>query len=202
MEESRIIEGIEGIVKEIFERDATGHDYYHMKRVAFQAKEIAIAEGADPFLSEAAGWLHDIGDRKLFTDSGSAWEMVTAKLTELGLSKSFIQEIRKIVADVSFSKGKLPDSLEGRIVQDADRLDAIGAIGIARTFAFGGAKNQLIHTNTKENTSIKHFYDKLLKLKGMMNTEEAKRKAIHRHLFLKQYLAEFLAEWEVGEQHD
>ncbi|SEA63481.1 uncharacterized protein SAMN05421743_106180 [Thalassobacillus cyri] len=195
MNESNVIEKIECYVKELFEDDVTGHDYFHMRRVARQARELAEQEGADSFLAEAAGWLHDIGDAKLFNDPTHAKKVMNDYLKELNVPAGRIADIEAAIEDVSFSKGNVPDSLEGRIVQDADRLDAIGAIGIARTFAFGGAKGQLIYDEQQGRTSIQHFYDKLLKLKEKMNTNAAREIALERHEFMENYLRQFYREW-------
>ncbi|GGC87752.1 phosphohydrolase [Thalassobacillus devorans] len=195
MDKDLFLKRIESYVKGLFENDVTGHDYFHMKRVAKKARQIAEKEGAHLFVTEAAGWLHDIGDAKLFADSNQARKMMNDFLMELKVPAEMITDIETAIEDVSFSKGKVPDTLEGRIVQDADRLDAIGAVGIARTFAFGGAKGQLIHDEEQGNTSIQHFYDKLLTLKDKMNTESAKQEALERHEFMEAYLKHFYQEW-------
>ena len=103
-----------------------------------------------------------------------------------------------IIENVSYSKGNTPSSLEGKIVQDADRLDALGAIGIARTFAYGGNNNRLIYSpgSNDDSDSVYHFYDKLFKLTELMNTANAKEVAIKRTKFMKEYLTRFYAEWE------
>ncbi|MFG6118395.1 MULTISPECIES: HD domain-containing protein [Thalassobacillus] len=195
MDENLLLKKIESYVKERFENDVTGHDYFHMKRVAKTARQIAEKEGARLFLTEAAGWLHDIGDAKLFADSNQARKRMIDFLKELKVPVEMITEIEIAIEDVSFSKGKVPETLEGRIVQDADRLDAIGALGIARTFAFGGAKGQLIYDEEQGRTSIQHFYDKLLTLKDKMNTESAKLEALERHALMESYLNQFYQEW-------
>ncbi|WP_067725540.1 HD domain-containing protein [Oceanobacillus damuensis] len=180
---------------QLFGDDATGHDYFHMERVARMAKQIAEAEKANPFICEAAGWLHDVGDQKLFSDPNKAIENMRLFLTSILLTDKEIVLIERIIKAVSFSKGEVPDQLEGKIVQDSDRLDAIGAIGIARTFAYGGANNQLIHHPEHTATSIQHFFDKLLKLKQLMNTNTAKEIAEERHQFTEIYLKQFFREW-------
>lgn len=167
-----------------------------MERVAKLAGKIAKHENANEFVCEAAAWVHDIGDHKLFADPSKAWQDLKAFLVSLNLTEIQIMQIYDAVKDVSFSKGKqTPGTLEGKIVQDADRIDAIGAIGIARTFAYGGANNQLIHHTGKKNTSVQHFYDKLLKLKGLMHTEMAQEIASERHIFMENFLDQFLKEW-------
>lgn len=190
------IGAIQQYVKQLFATDATGHDYEHMRRVALVAKQIAMEEHADPFICEVGGWLHDIGDPKLFDDSITPVKNMNRFLQSIQLTSDEIQNINEAIKDVSFSRGGIPKTLEGKIVQDADRLDAIGAIGIARTFAYGGANNQLIYSEEhRENTSIQHFYDKLLTLKDLMNTHYAKTLAAERHQFMKRFLNQFYKEW-------
>ncbi|MFD2925750.1 HD domain-containing protein [Halobacillus naozhouensis] len=193
-----LITTIENYLHELFDHDPTGHDYYHMKRVAHWSKVLAEKEGADPFICEIAGWLHDVGDAKLFQDPAQASEQALRLLSKQGILEQDCQQIKMAMADVSFSKGRTPQTLEGKIVQDADRLDAIGAIGIARTFAFGGAHSQLIHHDEQgSSTSIQHFYDKLLKLSDLIHTKSAKEEAQIRHQYMVDYLQRFLYEWEV-----
>ena len=187
---------IKEYVRKIFEYDATGHDYEHMKRVAVMANKIAINEGTDPFLCEAAAWLHDIGDRKLFSNPDQAITEMNKFLTSIHFTEVQKAEINQIITTVSFQKGLVPASIEGKIVQDADRIDALGAIGIARTFQYGGANNQLIFQQGNSSTSIQHFYDKLLKIKDMMHTAYAKKVAEERHLFMENFLLQFYKEWE------
>lgn len=124
-------------------------------------------------------------------------ELISAFLKSLAVEQSVIGRVIEIVSQVSFSKGNKPSSIEAEIVQDADRLDAIGAIGIARCFAYGGSKNRILYNpdeQEKENSSVQHFYDKLFKLKDKMNTESAKLIAAKRHSFMKEYIAEFYRE--------
>lgn len=199
MENSKTqLHAIRNYVFNLFHDDATGHDFYHMERVARMAKTIAVKEGADSLICESAAWLHDIGDKKLFDNPEQAWNELHDFLTKLEINRSTIEQIYEAISDVSFSKGKTPATIEGRIVQDADRLDAIGAIGIARVFAYGGTKEQLIYHDEKpDNTSIQHFYDKLLKLKNRMNTQTAIEIAQERHAFMKTYLDQFFVEWRI-----
>ncbi|MEN1969397.1 HD domain-containing protein [Lentibacillus sp. N15] len=183
-------------VQPLFQDDPTGHDFTHMKRVARLASTIAAKENADIFICEAAAWLHDVGDHKLFTDTEDVLTETIVFLQSIGITDNHLDQIRVAIKDVSFSKGQIPQSLEGKIVQDADRLDAIGAIGIARTFAYGGAQSQLIYDDTnKQQTSIQHFYDKLLKLTERLHTATAKQIAIKRHQFMENYLEQFFQEW-------
>lgn len=196
MEKDKQLEEIQKYVHTIFELDTTGHDFEHMKRVAGIARKIAIDVGIDPFLCEAAAWLHDIGDRKLFPEPKGALAEMNEFLTSIHFTSQEIDEINQIITTVSFKKGLAPASIEGKIVQDADRIDALGAIGIARTFQYGGANNQLIYQKGSNNTSIAHFYDKLLKIKDLMHTDYAKKIAKERHIFMEKFLEQFYKEWE------
>lgn len=196
MEKELQIHAIGNYVYDLFQDDVTGHDYYHMKRVARLAKHIASEEYANEFICEAAAWIHDIGDRKLFSDPVTASEDLLIFLHSIFVTDKQISFITDAIKDVSFSKGvTTPGTLEGKIVQDADRIDAIGAIGIARTFAYGGANNQFIHHPTQKQTSIQHFDDKLLKLKDLMHTDTAIAIARKRHQFMEQFLEQFMEEW-------
>ncbi|SEQ27541.1 uncharacterized protein SAMN05216232_2105 [Virgibacillus subterraneus] len=196
MNNTEKLDAIREYIYYIFSSDATGHDYYHMKRVARMTSLIAKQEGADQFIAEAAAWIHDVGDSKLFSNSSDELDKLNDFLQTINCTQSQLKQINTAAKDVSFSKGTTPATLEGKIVQDADRIDALGAIGVARTFAFGGSKGQLIWGNdNKENTSIQHFYDKLLKLKDLMNTSTARQIAEERHSFMKNYLDQFFNEW-------
>ncbi|MGP4107148.1 HD domain-containing protein [Virgibacillus sp. L01] len=190
------LDAIRHYIYNMFSNDSTGHDYYHMERVARMARTIAEQEGANRFIAEAAAWIHDVGDRKLFSDSANEINKLNEFLLTINCTPDQLNQIKAAARDVSFSKGRIPMTQEGKIVQDADRLDAIGAIGIARTFAYGGSKEQLIwDNNSKDNTSVQHFYDKLLKLKDLMNTSSAREIAKERHSFMENYLDQFFHEW-------
>lgn len=187
----------EFIVKE-FSGEGTGQDYYHIERVVKVAKKLAEEENADVFMVELAAWLHDLGDYKLNDGVNRSAELISGFLLLENVEAEIIHKVIEIVSQVSFSKGNKPTSLEAMIVQDADRLDALGAIGIARCFAYGGKKgNEIYNPEHPEETSIQHFYDKLLKLKDMMNTSAAKKIAEERHQFLENFLQQFYAEWKV-----
>lgn len=196
MSQSEIVESVKQFIQTEFSGEGTGHDYFHVERVVKVAKRIAEEEKADVFLVELAAWLHDVGDYKLNDGIDKSEELISAILIDLNVSDEIITRIIDIISQVSFSKGKVAESLEAKIVQDADRLDAIGAIGIARVFAYGGSKLREIHNpQNPEQTSIQHFYDKLLKLKGLMNTQTAKKIAEERHQFMELYLVKFYKEW-------
>ena len=200
-------------IKSIFSGDSSGHDYYHTIRVYKLATKIAKQENADVKTVQLAALLHDVDDIKLSPDTYAAKKNAVDFMTINKIDGKRIEAVCKIIDEVSFAgtDSVVPDTIEGKCVQDADRLDAIGAIGIARTFAYGGSKGRRIHdpdikpmTNMNKadynqnhnSTSINHFYEKLLLLKDMMNTETAKKMAKHRQAVMKEYLVEFMAEWE------
>ncbi|EMR07280.1 hypothetical protein C772_00929 [Bhargavaea cecembensis DSE10] len=185
-------------ISRLFGEDATGHDVHHTLRVYRMAMRLAEAEGADRELVGLAAMLHDADDPKLF-GSGDGLPNAQAFMEEQGISPAQADVVCTMIGEVSFSKNgsKRPSTIEGMVVQDADRLDAIGAIGIARTFAFGGSRGQAIHDPDRTTgTSIAHFYEKLLKLKDLMNTEEARRIAEERHRYMEAFLSEFHDEWD------
>lgn len=190
MKKTEMLERIRTYTASQFSGDATGHDYEHMKRVAFWSAAIARKEKGDPFMCEAAGWLHDIGDRKLTKHPEQALKERDSFLLSLSLTHSEVEELDASIRDVSFSKGRIPQTWTGKIVQDADRLDAIGAIGIARTFAYGGAHGQPLYSEDGSRDSFSHFEEKLLKLVSLMNTETGRNEASRRHSFMVQFLEE------------
>lgn len=177
--------------------DGTGHDYFHVARVVQHANKLLETETADHFLVNLAAWTHDLGDYKLHAGVDKSTQMISAFLSSIGVTASVINQVTEIVSQVSFSKGRTPTSAEARIVQDADRLDAIGAIGIARCFAYGGSTGNLLFNpedNTPNASSIQHFYDKLLLLKDLMHTPTARQMALQRHQFMEDYLRQFYFE--------
>lgn len=178
-------------IENLFRCNAGGHDAAHSLRVYKNAMMIAENEpGANIDTVALAALLHDADDHKLFHTENN--ENARTFLEKNQVSKEMIEQICIAVNAVSFSqnRGKRPDTLEGKIVQDADRLDAIGAIGIARTFAFGGEQGRSLQE------SVQHFYDKLLLLKDSMNTETGKLLAQKRHAFLETFLKELQEETE------
>ena len=182
-------------------------------RVYHLAMQIAEQENADMLIVQLAALLHDVDDVKLSPETHDTKKNAVRFMKNSGVDDKVIASVCKIIDEVSFvgTDSVVPSTLEGKCIQDADRLDAIGAIGIARTFAYGGSKGRRIHdpdikpmTNMNKadynqnhnSTSINHFYEKLLLLKDMMNTETAKKMAMHRQAVMKEYLVEFMAEWE------
>ncbi len=173
----------------LFKENADGHDLDHSIRVYKNAMTIADAyTDSDKLIIALSALLHDVDDHKLFNTVDNA--NARGFLSEHGIDSDMIDQICDVINSVSFSKNKglKPQNLEGCIVQDADRLDALGAIGIARTFAYGGRHGRSIEE------SKEHFYDKLLLLKDQMNTSEAKRIAEARHRFLEDYIKELDSE--------
>ena len=173
----------------LFTANSDGHDAAHSLRVYRNAMRIAEAEsGCDPGVVALAALLHDVDDHKLFMTENN--ENARRFLASHGIDEKTSDRICRAINSVSFSQnaGRTPDTLEGQIVQDADRLDAMGAIGIARTFAYGGS-----HGRPLED-SVQHFYDKLLRLKDLMNTEIGRAMAAERHAFLESFLDEYARE--------
>ena len=182
-----IIERAKSYIQKLFSENSGGHDEGHSLRVYASALEIAYGESpCDMLVVSLAALLHDVDDHKLFdtADNQNARTFLAAN----GVSDSLTDTICTVINSVSFSqnKGKVPSSLEAKIVQDADRLDAIGAIGIARTFAYGGEHGRPMEA------SISHFHEKLLLLKDLMNTDASKAIAIKRH----DFMVRFLEEWD------
>src|SRR5699024_1723505 len=178
--------------------DVTGHDFFHMRRVAHMSREIAVIEQADVFICEVGGWLHDIGDGKLFVDAKSALHNLKLFLQSIGLTIDKIQSIENAIEAISFQKEKIPKTDEGKIIQDAERRHARRARGIARTFADRGDNEQAMHSDVHDQqTSIQHFYDKLPKRKQTLHTKTAQSLAHERHVFMERFLKQFLTEWGV-----
>ena len=179
-------------VRELFAGNSDGHGFDHAMRVYRNAVTIADGEECDATVVALAALLHDADDPKLFDTRDNA--NARAFLDDAGVGPETAERVIRAINSVSFSKnrGKTPDTAEGRIVQDADRLDAIGAVGVARTFAYGGAHGRSL------DESVKHFHEKLLLLKEMMNTETGRRLAAVRHSFLEAFLREL--EEETGEK--
>ncbi len=141
MNQQQILEAVRSFVYREFSGEGTGHDYFHLERVVKTALRIAREENADLFLTELAAWLHDVGDHKLNNGVDRSEEQITGILSALSIPADTIRKVITIVSQVSFSKGKIAESMEAMIVQDADRLDAIGAIGLARVLRLAAAGN-------------------------------------------------------------
>ena len=191
-----------------------GHDWFHIQRVWKNAKHIATNESVDLLTVELAALLHDIADAKFHNgDEQIGPRKARAFLQSLSIDTHIIEEVVRIIENISFKGGNFTPnyhSPELAVVQDADRLDAIGAIGIARAFNYGGFKNRKLYDPAiapqlnlskeayKKSTAptINHFYEKLLRLKDRMHTSTARQLAEDRHRFMELFLAQFYAEWE------
>lgn len=200
-------------VKETLFGEGSGHDYWHVYRVWNNAKALAKGEQCNTYIVELGALLHDIADHKFHGGDLTVGPRVAREFLEnLEVEEEIIAAVCEIIATVSFKGAKVESKMkttEGMIVQDADRLDAIGAIGVARTFAYGGHKGHemynpnispQLHENFEDyknskGTTINHFYEKLLLLKDLMNTHTGKKAAEKRHKYMEDFLAQFYDEW-------
>lgn len=219
MKHSPLIQDTIDFVKDTLKNAEGGHDWFHIERVFNTARAISNYENVDAEVVQLAALLHDIADPK-FHDGDEEIGPITARdfLNSQGVTEETVSHVVEIIRNISFKNSleknqKVFYSKELQVVQDADRLDAIGAIGIARTFNYGGFKNRALYNPTippnqnlskeeykKSNTpTINHFYEKLLLLKDQMNTETGKQLANRRHQFMLDYLQQFYSEWN-GEE--
>jgi uncharacterized protein len=215
MLESTIVNATISFVKKQLENAEGGHDWFHIERVYTLALRIAHTEGnVDVLVVQLAALLHDIADSKFHNGDETIGPRVAREfLTENQLPENQLEHVIAIIENISFKGGNQAQtyfSKELAVVQDADRLDAIGAIGIARTFNYGGFKNRALydpaiapnlHLSKEEYKSstaptLNHFYEKLLRLKDLMHTNTAREIAAKRHQFMEQFLSRFYAEWE------
>jgi uncharacterized protein len=212
MTNPEIIEKTQTFVRQTLENAEGGHDWWHIHRVSVNARHIAQNENADMLVVELAALLHDIADSKFHNGDEEIGPATAGKfLATLEVEEAIITHIQQIIRHISFKAGFNKAAFHSKeldIVQDADRLDAIGAIGIARAFSYGGFKNREIYnpeiapnlTMTKEEykkstaPTINHFYEKLLLLKDKMNTATGKEMATQRHHFMETYLDQFYSE--------
>lgn len=207
MNKKRVIKAVEDFARNSTSEFDSGHDWWHLHRVRNLSLYLQKEENTgDRFIIEISALLHDIDDKK-FRKSGSpgAETIIADLLDRSGVKESMIREVVRINKGISFSSAVQSDkkTAEFAIVQDADRLDAIGAIGIARAFNYGGFRNNAIYVPEKRGqipapSTIAHFYDKLLLLSGMMNTPTARKLAEGRHEFLEGFLEQFYSEWNTG----
>lgn len=199
MIDAQTMRDAEAYVGAFFSRDASGHDAHHSLRVRRTAVRIARAEGAREDIVALAALLHDVDDHKLSPATADTLGNARTFLASHGVKDGDAQTILTAIREVSFSQngGAAPSSLESACVRDADRIDALGAIGVARTFAFGGAHGRALHDPTGQDraTSVQHFYDKLLRLKDLMCTPAGRALAEERDAFMRAFLEEFLREW-------
>lgn len=209
-----LIEQTVGFVKQSMSANDSGHNWFHIERVWKTARTIALSEQVNLLVVELAALLHDIADSKFHNgDETIGPRMANEWLLQQHVPADIREHVVNIVAHISFKGGNQADTFfspELAVVRDADRLDAIGALGIARAFHYGGFKNreiydpaiqpdlQMSREDYKKNTAptINHFYEKLLLLKDRMHTETGKQMAIQRHLFMEQFLEQFYQEWE------
>ena len=211
MNKRKLICDTETFVKSILENDSSGHDWWHIHRVRTTARYIAKFEKADLFIVEMAALLHDIDDWKL-VEANIPHQRSKEWLIKNGVNKPTTNKICSVIEGVSFKGANvntMTNDPECAVLQDADRLDAMGAIGIARAFAFGGKRNRTIHNpgiapvmhdnfedyKKSNGTTINHFYEKLLLLKDKMQTNTGRALAEQRHQFLILFLDQFNLEW-------
>ncbi|MCM3617265.1 HD domain-containing protein [Sutcliffiella horikoshii] len=206
-----MIHKIEEYVQSIFNNDSTGHDWFHVQRVRRLALHIGKEEQANLLMVEIIALLHDVLDDKMTHDKEKSRVEIERLLAELPLTRLHIDEILRTIKNIGFKGGHGMDldSFEGKVVQDADRLDALGAIGTARTFMYSGAKGQSMFDpeievrsemtydqyRKEKSTAINHFHEKLLLLKETLHTDEAKKIAMERHRFMEQFVNQFMKEW-------
>ncbi len=187
-------------VKAIQTGEATGHDWYHTYRVAGMSRQIGLLEDCNMDIVLAAAYLHDVADHKFGYTKESRGALLRELMEEAQFLPAFQEDVLEVVESISFSEG-VPCcerlQKESDVVKDADRLDALGAIGIARTFAYGGKAGRPIYDPMDPANSLQHFDDKLLLLADGMRTIAGKRLAQARHEFLVQFKEEFLREWNV-----
>lgn len=214
MDSAELISKTEEYVRDELEGEGSGHDWWHIHRVRNTALKLAKEENANTLVVELAALLHDIADHK-FHDGNEEIGPATARnwLSGLDTDESIIDHVCTIIRDISFKGAEVETpmkTIEGKVVQDADRLDALGAIGIARAFAYGGHKGRELHDpditpekhgsfeEYKKSTgpTLNHFYEKLFLLKDRMNTETGRKLAQERHQFMREYIERFLAEWD------
>ncbi|MCB0400148.1 MAG: HD domain-containing protein [Winogradskyella sp.] len=215
MENLELIESTKAFVKETLKNAEGGHDWFHTLRVYSNAKLISKHEEVDLLVVELAALLHDIADPKFYDgDETIGPKKASEFLLKQNVDSSVIEHVTQIIENMSFKNSFDLDasfnSREMEVLQDADRLDAIGAIGIARCFNYGGFKNRALYNpdiapnlnmtkaeyKAAKAPTINHFYERLLLLKDQMNTTSAKRIAEKRHSFMEDYLNQFFAEWE------
>ena len=214
IEQEKIIEKTKNFIRKKFEGESSGHDWWHIYRVWQNSRVIGKEEGANMYVVQLGALLHDIADYKFHGGDFTAGPKAAREyLEKLRVNEKTINNVCYIVENISFKGAgaeKPMKTLEGKIVRDADRLDAMGAIGIARCFAYGGHKGKPIHLPevkpklhqtakeylARQNSQINHFHEKLLLLKDLMLTQAGKRMAKRRHQYMLQYLEQFNNEWE------
>lgn len=208
-----IYQRVESYVYQVTFGESSGHDWWHLYRVKELTKTLVQKEGGDSFICQITALVHDLIDDKLVSDVDDALDELCQQLTNFGMDNDEIEEVCQIITKMSFKASiemKQILSINGQIVQDADRLDAIGAVGIARCMAYSGHHDRVIYNpnqaekpkaltedsyRSDKGDAIGHFYDKLLHLKDLMNTKTARQMAEKRHIFMEVFLDEFYQEW-------
>jgi uncharacterized protein len=214
MDKKLVIDKTKEYVKSKLDGEGTGHDFWHILRVYKTAIHIGEKEKADLYVVSLAALLHDIADWKFNEGNSDIGPKLSREWLEtLGVEEHIINRVTNIIGTISFKGGTTnasQNTIEGKVVQDADRLDALGAIGIARAFAYGGYKERELYNpnidpqkftsfeqyRKNTGTTVNHFYEKLLLLKDLMNTESGKSMAQERHEFMEDYLKQFFIEWD------
>lgn len=198
MDQQSVLKRVSETVRENLANQGAGHGFDHVVRVARSARVIAEEVGGDRFVIELAALLHDVGDAKFHAGVERSGELAHQILVDLGVDDAIIEHVVHIVENLSYRKQATADplSLEGRVVQDADRLDALGAIGIVRTIEYGAVTGQPFHVagNQHAKSGLGHFHEKLYKLRELMNTEAARRIAAEREDFMRQFENQFARE--------
>lgn len=213
MKTDEAVAQVEAFVKERLANDSSGHDWWHVERIRNTARAIHTIEGGDWFVIELAILLHDVGDYKVIGADEDDYTIAEGCMRQLKVDEPVIEHVMLIIRNMSYSKSletrQENPSIEFQIVQDVDRIDAIGAIGIARAFAFGGSKSRLLYdptytleiaSTTKDyraahGSTFHHFEEKLLHIKELLNTDAARQIAIRRDNFMREFLEQFLSEW-------
>ncbi|WP_214797932.1 MULTISPECIES: HD domain-containing protein [unclassified Exiguobacterium] len=185
-----VIQETKQFIETIHANDSSGHDVAHVERVVRLVERLMENEPVNRTVLLLAAYLHDVEDHKLGRPKG----LVKQHLSSIDITDEQVNLVMAVIDEVSFSKGKTPTTRESEILQDADRLDAIGAIGTARTFQYAGSLGTPL--DLAETSAVQHFQDKLLKLAGNMHTEKAKRLAMSRHTFMQRFLKQFHEEWD------
>jgi uncharacterized protein len=209
-----VLRRTEEFVRGRMEGEGSGHDWWHMHRVRRTALRLAREEGAGAYVVELAALLHDVADHKFHGGDETAGPRAAREwLGALGVDPGIVEHVATIIAELSFKGVGVPTPMstrEGAVVQDADRLDAIGAIGVARTFAYGGSRGRPLYDpavppeehhsfaayKASRTPTLNHFHEKLFHLRDRMNTAAARRVADERHRYMEAFVARFLAEWE------
>lgn len=201
-----IIENIKSDVKSFLSDDFSGHDYLHVCRVYNYASHLQSVYGGDLFVISLSCLLHDVDDKKISPDTFNDKKNALNIMNKYSIDSDIIKSVIKIIESISFSEGINVETLEAKIVQDADRIDAIGAIGIARCFSYAGFKHNAIYSTEdfcysdlfKTDSALCHFFKKLLIVKDTINTEIARDEAVRRTRFLKTYLIQLFDELELN----